>query len=215
MLIDIFNTLVKGLTVTVEVTVLAGLLAAAVAILAGTCRLSQRRSVRVGSGAYIEFFRGTSALVQLYLLYFALPLVGVSVSALMAGVIVIGLNVGSYGAEAVRGAVLSVPTGQREAATVLGFSRWAQFRHVVFPQALIVLLPAAGNLLIDTLKLTSLVSLVTLSDVTFQGQQLRLNGSSPVAVFGVMLAVYLGLSSIIASGIAWLERRARRGLHVA
>lgn len=209
---EIFAALLDGAGVTISVWFLAALLAVPVAIVAGAARLSRLPLVRMLAGVYIEFFRGTSALVQLFFLFFVLPFFGLPLSPFAAGVLALGLNEGSYGAEVVRGALQAVPKGQREAATVLGMSRWARFRRVIFPQALVLILPPAGNLAIDLLKLTSLVSLVTLSDITFEGQQLRLSAGDPLAVFGVLLVIYFVLATLIAAGFRVLERRARRGL---
>lgn len=209
---EIFKSLMGGAGVTVGVWVLAALLAVPVAFAAGIGRLSSSRLVRLIAGVYIEFFRGTSALVQLFTLYFVMPFFGVSLSPLFAGVIALGLNEASYGADVVRGAIQGVPKGQTEAATVLGMGARTRFRRVVLPQALVLMLPPAGNLAIDLLKLTSLVSLVTLSDITFEGQQLRLGAGDPVVIFCVLLVIYYVLSTIIAFTFRAMERRARRGL---
>jgi polar amino acid transport system permease protein len=209
---EIFKTLMNGAGVTILVWTLAAMLAVPVAFAAGTGQLSSSRAVRTVATVYIEIFRGTSALVQLFTLFFVMPFFGLSLSPLVAGILALGLNEASYGADVVRGAIQAVPKGQAEAATTLGMRPWARFRRVVLPQALVLMLPPAGNLAIDLLKLTSLVSLVTLSDITFQGQQLRLGAGDPVVIFIVLLSIYFALSSIIAFGIRLLERRARRGL---
>jgi polar amino acid transport system permease protein len=141
-----------------------------------------------------------------------MPFFGISLSPLIAGVIALGLNEASSGADVVRGAIQGVPKGPKEAATALGMGSWTRFRRVVLPQALVLMLPPASNLAIDLLKLTSLVSLVTLADITFQGQQLRLGAGNPIVIFCVLLAVYYVLSTVIAFAFRALERRARRGL---
>jgi polar amino acid transport system permease protein len=209
---EIFKTLMNGAGVTILVWTLAALLAVPVAFAAGTGQLSSSRAVRAVSSLYIEIFRGTSALVQLFTLFFVMPFFGLSLSPLVAGILALGLNEASYGADVVRGAIQAVPKGQGEAATALGMRPRVRFRRVILPQALVLMLPPAGNLAIDLLKLTSLVSLVTLSDITFQGQQLRLGAGDPVVIFIVLLGIYFVLSSLIAFGISMLERRARRGL---
>jgi polar amino acid transport system permease protein len=204
-------SLLDATLVTLEVTCLAALVAAVIALLAGTGRLSNSALVRAVSGFYVELFRGTSALVQLYFLYFVLPFAGVSLSPLAAGVLALGLNTGSYGAEIVRGAVQAVPAAQREAAAALDVPRWPTFRHVILPQALVVILPSAGTLLIDLLKLTSLVSLITLHDLTFEAQRVRLATGDTVEAFAAVLVIYFVLASAIDAGVRLLERRARRG----
>lgn len=202
-----------GAGITVLVWVLAAALAVPAALASGMARLSGSRIVRFIAGIYIEFFRGTSALVQLFILFFVMPFFGLTLSPLVAGIVTLGLNEGSYGADVVRGAIQAVPKGQSEAAVTLGMSRWARFRRVILPQAFVEMLPPAGNLAIDLLKLTSLVSLVTLADITFQAQGLRLGAGDPLVIFAVLLAVYFVLSSIITFAFSALERRARRGLH--
>jgi polar amino acid transport system permease protein len=206
-----FSTLLSGVPVTLEVTVLAGLLTVVASVIAGAGRLSRRRVIRFLAGVYIEVFRGSSAIVQLYIAYYALPLWGLTLTPLTAGVVVLGLNAGAYGAEVVRGAILAVPQEQREAATALSIRSWPTFRRVIFPQALTIILPSMGNLLIDLLKTSSLVSLVTLSDVTFQAQQLRLTSGKTAAIFGLTLLIYLVLASVIDVGVKWAERRVGRG----
>src|SRR5690606_242356 len=111
--------------------------------------------LRAVSTAYVELFRGTSVLVQLFFLYFALPHFGLRLTALSAGVAALGLNAGAYGAEVVRGAMAGVPRGQRDAAQALGFSERQIRLRILLPQALPAMLPPAGNLLIELLKNTA------------------------------------------------------------
>jgi len=199
--------LLSGVPVTIGVTLLGSALCVAVSIVAGLARLSRVWVVRAVTGCFIEVFRGSSVIVQLYIAYYVLPVWGVTLSPFYASAAVIGLNCGAYGAEVVRGAILAVPKGQRDAAAALNFSRWQTFRRVVFPQALVILLPSLGTLLIDLLKSTAAVSLVTLVDVTFVAQQLRLTTGNTAAVYGIALVIYFLLSSAIDLGVKALERR--------
>ncbi|HYO60775.1 MAG TPA: ectoine/hydroxyectoine ABC transporter permease subunit EhuC [Actinomycetota bacterium] len=201
------EALLSSVPVTVEVFVFGALVCVAVAVLAGLGRLSQRWIVRTVVGCFIEVFRGSNVLVQLYIAYYVLPVWGVTLSPFQASVAVLGLNCGAYGAEVVRGAILAVPAGQRDAAAALDFSGWQTLRRVVFPQALVIMLPSLGTLLIDLLKGTAIVSLVTLVDVTFTAQQLRLTGESTAAVYGLALVVYFVLASIVDVAVKYLERR--------
>lgn len=204
------DELLSGVPVTVEVSVLGALVCVAVAVIAGLGRLSRRWIVRAVAGCFIEVFRGSSVIVQLYIAYYVLPVWGVTLSPFYASVAVIGLNCGAYGAEAVRGAILAVPVGQRDAATALNFSRWQTFRRVVFPQAVVIMLPSLGTLLIDLVKSTAIVSLVTLVDVTFTAQQLRLTTGNTAAVYGLALVVYFVLASIVDIAVKSFERRLGR-----
>lgn len=205
--LDLLPPLLDGLRVTLQLTVGGIAVAVLAALVAGLARLSPRVVLRWPALAYIETFRGTSALVQLFWVYFALPFIGIELDALTAGIVVLGLNIGSYGAEVVRGAVQAVPRGQREAAVALGFSPRQQLWRIVLPQALVAMLPPAGNLFIELLKATALVSMITLSELTFQAQVLRSSTLRTVEIFTLVLLIYFAVAQLIAYGMRTLERR--------
>lgn len=207
-----FELLMQGTLVTVQVTACAALLAAVVALVAGAARSSRHWVIRTAAGLFIEVFRGTSAVVQLYVAFFVLPLAGLALTPFLAGVLALGLNVGSYGAEIVRGGLAAVPIGQREAATALDMPPWQRFRYVILPEAMVIILRPAGNLLIDLLKGSSLVSLVTLADLTYQGQFVRSATGETAQIFLALLVIYFLLSSLVAWSVNVLDRRVRRGL---
>jgi len=209
--LDLLPHLLPGLGLTVALTVGGIVLATAAAVTAGLARLSPRLAVRAAATAYVETFRGTSALVQLFWFYFALPFVGVDLPAFWAGVLVLGLNTGAYGAEVVRGAMRSVPGGQVEAARALGFSRRQIRWRVVFPQAAVAMLPPAGNLAVELLKATALVSMITLAELTFRAQVLRSSTLRTVEIFAVVLVLYYGLARLLGIGFGALERRLGAG----
>ncbi len=207
------SLLLQGLWNTVLLTAAAAVVAAACALLAGMGRISRDPIVRAVSALYVELFRGTSALVQLFWFYFALPiLLGVSLPAFVAGVLVLGLNIGSYGAEVVRGAILAVPRSQHEAASALGFTRRQRMRYVVLPQAARAILPPAGNLLIELLKATALVSMITITDLTYAADRVREHTMQTGLVYGVTLLLYFTLALVITGGVRFLERRVSVGL---
>lgn len=207
--------LLRGARMTAEVWACAMVLSLIVALIVGLGRRSPRRPVRWLSTAYIEFFRGTSVLVQAFWIYFVLPEFGVSLTAFEAGVIALGLNVGAYGGELVRGAVGAVSRGQVEAAIALNMSRTLRMRRVILPQAIVALLPPLGNLMIELLKATSLISLVTLSELTFQAQVLRSQyGGDTVTIFVLVLIMYFLMAQVIAGVVRLLEQRVSRGLDV-
>lgn len=201
-----------GAWVTVKLTILGSALALVVAFVAGLGRLSRSAALRWTATAYIEFFRGTSIFVQLFWIYFVLPLTGVQLSPLQAGVMALGLNVGAYGAEVVRGAILAVPRDQYEACTAVNLTRFQRMRHVILPQALPLMLPTFGNNAIELLKATSVVSLISLADMTFQAQVVRSQTGNTLIPFAMILLIYFALSSIISFAIRRYERRVTRGL---
>jgi polar amino acid transport system permease protein len=213
-LAELTTPLLRGAGVTAKITALAIVVALIVAFTVGLARGSRRRLVRFIAAAYVEIFRGTSVLVQMYWFFFALPAFGLSLTPLAAGVLALGLNVGAYGAEVVRGAIQAVPRGQIEAAVALNMPASLRMRRVVLPQALVAMLPPFGNLMIELLKGTALVSLITLSDLTFQAQVLRSSTGRTVAVFSLTLLFYLVMSLIITSVVRLLERRVSFGLDV-
>lgn len=206
--------LIKGAKITVQVTVQAGILALAISVVVGVLRDVSNRFVRLPLTVYVEFFRGTSAFVQIYWVFFVLPLLGVHLSAVVAGTIVLGLNVGAYGSEVMRGALRAVPQGQREACTALNLTQWTTLTRILIPQALIRAIIPWGNLLIDLLKGTSLLSAITVTELAFAGRQSAAVLGSPMIIFGVVLLMYLVLAAPIAWVVKLMDDRVRRSLAV-
>lgn len=211
--IDILPQLLRGLWVTVGITAGGAALAIVCALLAGLGRLSVDPIVRWFSKVYIELFRGTSALVQLFWFYFALPLLlGIRLDAMLVGVLVLGLNIGAYGAEVVRSSIEATPSGQWQAAAALNLTRWHTMRYVVLPQAALRMLPPMGNLLIELLKSTALVSTITVADLTRVGQFVIDDTLRTVEVLSELLVLYFLLSLVITAAVRGLERRLSRGM---
>ena len=204
--------ILQGAVVTVQLTVMGSALALVMAFVAGLGRISRHMALRWLATAYIEFFRGTSIFVQLFFAYFVLPFMGISLTPLQAGVLSLGLNVGAYGAEVVRGAILSIGREQYEACVALNLSRWQCMRRVILPQALLVMLPTFGNNAIELLKATSIVSLISLADMTFQANIVRSQTGNTLVPFATILILYFAFAMIIAWAIRTLERRMARGL---
>lgn len=204
--------ILQGALVTVQLTLMGSVLALIMAFVGGLGRLSRFFAVRALATAYIEFFRGTSIFVQLFWAYFVLPVLGVSLTPLQAGVLALGLNVGAYGAEVVRGAIQSIGREQYEACVALNLGRWQGMRHVILPQAFLLMLPTFGNNAIELLKATSIVSLISLSDLTFQVQVVRAQTGSTLVPFTASLLIYFALAMLISWGMRTLERRLARGL---
>jgi polar amino acid transport system permease protein len=212
---NLWRALAEGSWVTIQVTLLAALLGTGLSVISGLAGMSPFRAVRWVNRVYVDFFRGTSAIVQLFWIFFALPLIGPTLSPLIAGVVTLGLNMGSYGSEVVRGAVRAVPAGQSEASIALNLTNFQRMRYIVFPQAAVAMLPPYGNLLIELLKGSALVSLITLSDLTFEVQKLRVNGAAPTAtLFTLALFIYFFLALALTAAVRSAERYLSRGLEV-
>ena len=163
------------------------------------------------ASTYVEVFRGTSALVQLFWLFFVLP-PGLSLEPFTVAVLGLGLNVGAYGSEVVRGAIQAVPRGQWEASTALNMTRPQMLRRIILPQAFVAMVPPWGNLFIELLKSTALVSLITLGDLAFRAQQMNQTTMRTIPIFTLVLLIYLAISLVITIGMRSLEGRLGKGL---
>ncbi|HWD01484.1 MAG TPA: ectoine/hydroxyectoine ABC transporter permease subunit EhuC [Amycolatopsis sp.] len=205
------STIADGLLLTVEATIGGIVLATALSFLAGLAMLSRFTAVRVITRVYVEIWRGTSEVVQLFWIYFALPvLTGFQILPLWAGIFVLGLNFGAYGAEIVRGAVQSVPREQREGCVALNFSPAQRMRRVILPQAFVDMVPPFNNLFIQLLKGTALLTFITVPEMTYQASQVlvtRYTGQAAL-IWTTVLVFYLVLSVLITTGMKVLERRA-------
>ncbi|HET6620025.1 MAG TPA: ectoine/hydroxyectoine ABC transporter permease subunit EhuC [Dongiaceae bacterium] len=204
--------LLQGAWLTLQIVVVGCLLAVIMATIAALCRLYGPRPLRWLAVAYVEFFRGTSALVQLFWLFFVLPDFGISMAPFTVAVLGLGLNVGAYGAEVVRGAIQGVQRGQWEATTALNMTRWQALRRIILPQAVVAMIPPWGNLFIDLLKSTALVSLITMSDLTFKAKTLNDFSLKTIPIFTLALLIYLVMSLVITIGMRRLERISLRGM---
>lgn len=210
---ELLPLLIQGAWVTIQVTFFGSLLAIVAAILAALGRMSPWRLVSWFSVTYIELFRGTSLLVQLFWLFFVLPLppFNLELSPYSVAIVGLGLHIGAYGAEVMRGAISSVAKGQYEAATALNFSAYKRFRRIILPQALLAAIPPGTNLLIELLKNTSLVSLITLSDLSFRARQLDQATFQTLEIFTLALVVYFILAQAINLGMRGIESRLASG----
>jgi polar amino acid transport system permease protein len=202
---------VTGVETTLLVTALSALVALIMAFIGGLGRISPSRFTRFIAGLYIEVFRGTSMVVQLFWIFFVLPTLGVELTPIEAGVVVFGLNVGAYSSEIVKGAIRAVPRAQWEAAIALNMSRTLRMRRIILPQAIPTMLPSFGNQLVDVLKATSLLSLINASDITREVNQLIVGGVLPfTGGYSLLLLMYFVLAMPLVAIIKRAESRGRR-----
>lgn len=209
-----YQNLLEGTWVTVQVILGSFALGTLMSLIMGVARLSDRRWVRGWALVYIEFARGISAIILLFIMFFAIPILfGLGgMSPMLAGILALGLNMGAYGAEVVRGAIQAVPRGQTEASIALNLTDGQRLRHVVLPQAIPIILPPYGNLTIEVLKGTALVALISLTDITrvmLVMRQNRVLSDDPVNVpflFINGLIIYLILAQIVAQLFKLAER---------
>lgn len=208
---EVIHSIVSGVETTLLVTVLSALLALLLAFIGGLGRISPSRFIRFIAGVYVEVFRGTSMVVQLFWIFFVLPTLGVKLSSLEVGVLVFGLNVGAYSSEIVKGAVQAIPRAQWEAAIALNMSRTLRMRRIILPQAIPTMLPSFGNQLVDVLKATSLLSLINAGDITRQVNQLVVDGTlSFTRGYSLLLLIYFVLAMPLVAVIKRAESYGRR-----
>lgn len=156
--------------------------------------------------AYIELIRNIPFLVQVFLLFFALPFAGIRLSPMTAGVIALSSYAAAYFSEIVRGGILSISTGQSEAARALGLSYGLTFWKVLLPQVVGYVLPAATNLTITLIKESAALSIITVGELTYMSQDVIGRTFAPVEVFTLIALVYWGLNALLAQVAAWLEK---------
>ena len=203
------ETISAGLLLTVQATVGGIVIATVLSFVAGLAMLSRWRLVRAMARVYVEIWRGTSEVVQLMWIYFVLPvLVGYQIVPLAAGIAVLGLNHGAYGAEIVRGAVQSVPREQYEGAIALNLTPRQRMVRVILPQALVEMVPPFNNLFIQLLKASSLLTIITVHEMTYQAREVLIDRfvSEAATIWIIVLLFYLALAVLITVGMRLLER---------
>ncbi|AZN73265.1 ectoine/hydroxyectoine ABC transporter permease subunit EhuC [Georhizobium profundi] len=213
---EYFAPLMRGAWVTIQLTVWSTIFGAMLSFAAGIGKVSGNGFARWISVVYIEIFRGTSLLVQLFWLFFALPVAGQAIgvdlrmSPVVAGVLALSLNIGAYGAEVVRGAIQSVSHDQYEAAKALNFTPRQALWRIALPQAIPEMMPTFGNLAVQNLKDTALVSLITLQDLAFRAEQLRNFTQDSTTIFTIVLFMYFGMALVLTAIMKLLERSVGR-----
>lgn len=202
--------LLEGAWMTVKISVLAMGLAMAVGLLLAVMRIYGPAPLGMLATAYVEIVRGTPLLIQLYLIYYGLPNLGIQLDAFVAGVIGLGLNYGANEAENYRAGIQAVPKGQSEASLALGMSRWQLLRHVVLPQSFRVALPPVTNDFIALFKDSSLVSVITLVELTKAYGMLASATYDYIGLGLVTAGVYLAISYPASLFARWTEAKLRR-----
>ncbi|MGX1670321.1 ectoine/hydroxyectoine ABC transporter permease subunit EhuC [Streptomyces sp. NPDC055400] len=202
-----------GIWVTIQLTVYSAALATVVAFGVGMARTHRLWIVRFVAGFYTEVFRGTSALILMFWIFFVLPqLAGWSLVPMWAAVLALGLSYGAYGAEVVRGALGAVAPAQREAGVALSFTPWQRMRLILLPQAVPEMIPPFSNLLIELLKGTALVSLLGIGDVSFAAYLVRLATQESAQIYAITLVIYFVIAFLLTRGMRALERKTKAGI---
>lgn len=195
------------LEVTIPLSLISFAIALVIAVAVALLRLYGPAPLKAIAWAYVQVFRGTPLVVQLFIVYFGLPNVGIVLDAFPAAVVTLALNTGAYASEAVRASILSIPRGQFEAAQTLNLARATTFRKVVAPQAMRIVLPPLANDFIDLVKGTSLVFAITLIDVFQVGRQIAGANFEPLIMYSLVALIYLALVALLSLGQNVLEKK--------
>ena len=208
-LVDSFPKLLGyGIRVTVPLTVISFALALVISLIVALIQYAQVRVLRQVCRFYIWITRGTPLLVQLYIVFFGLPSVGIVLDAFPAAAIVLGINEGAYMAETVRGALESVSVGQVEAGYCVGMNYLQIMIHVVLPQAFRTAFPTLGNSLISMLKETSMAATITVMEMFRQAQVINGRVYESLGLYCEVALIYLAFCTIL----TWLQRRGEKKL---
>lgn len=197
LLSSIWPILKAGLLVTIPLSLIAFAIALVIAVVTALARISNYRLLRWLFGAYIWVFRGTPLLVQLFIIFFGLPKMGITLDAWAAAIITFSLNTGAYASESIRASILAIPKGQWEAAESLGMTYWQMLRRVIAPQTVRISLPSVANDFIDLVKGTSLVASITLADLFMVGQQITARTYEPLMIYSLCAVIYLIFISVL------------------
>ena len=206
---QVFPFFVEAAWVTIQLSVLTTILGLILGALATAARMSRSRILRGLAAAYVSVIRGTPALIQLFLLYFGGPQIGIQLDAFQAGVIGLGVNAGAYMTETIRGAIIAVDRGQTEAARTIGMSRWQAMRHVILPQAMRLMIRPLGVNLNSLIKATALVAPISVVELTYTAQRYIGSTYRPFEMFLLAGILYLIIILSVGRLVSWLDRKAR------
>ncbi|WP_219834621.1 amino acid ABC transporter permease [Paenibacillus sp. R14(2021)] len=181
--------LLKGAYYTLLITIISMCFGLLIGIVVAIARLKGNLPVRWLARAYLSVIRGTPAYVQILIVYYGLVDYGITLGPLMAACVALSINVGAYLSETFRGAILSIPKGQTEAAYAAGMTPWQTLRRIIFPQAARVAIAPMGNTFIGMLKETALVSVITVTELVRSAQLL-------IAQYFVNMPFYLGIAAM-------------------
>ncbi|GGW78314.1 ectoine/hydroxyectoine ABC transporter permease subunit EhuC [Streptomyces lomondensis] len=209
----LWELVLKGVWVTIQLLVCSSLLAAAVSFVVGVARTHRLWIVRFLAGLYTEVFRGTSALVMIFWVFFVLPpAFGWQLVPLWAGTLALGLTYGAYGSEIVRGALNAVDPAQKEGGIALSFTPWQRMKLILLPQAVPEMIPPFSNLLIELLKGTALVSIMGMGDLAFSGNLVRLALQESAEIYTYILIVYFVIAFLLTRVMRGLEKKLKAGV---
>jgi polar amino acid transport system permease protein len=209
LILRVYPFFLQAALVTVQLSVLTCILGLICGAIGAFMRLSRLVPLRWFGAVYVSLFRGTPALIQVFILYFGGPQVGINLDAFTAGTIALGVNIGAYMTETIRGAILSVDKGQTEAARTLGMSKGETMRKVVLPQAARMMIRPLGVNINALIKGTALLAPISVIELTQTAQRFIGSTYKPFEMFLLAGILYMLFIYAVGLGINWLDRKAR------
>jgi len=209
LMMRVYPFFLEAAWVTIQLSVYTTILGLACGALGASARLSRHVWARMLGATYVSLFRGTPALIQLFILYFGGPQIGIQLNAFEAGVIGLGVNIGAYMTETMRGAIIAIDRGQREAARTLGMSSWQSMRKVILPQAARLMIRPLGVNINALIKGTALVAAISVVELTYTAQRYIGSTYKPFEMFLLSGVLYMIIIYGTGRAIAWLDRKAR------
>ncbi len=209
LILRIYPFFIEAAWVTVQLSILTALLGLICGALGAAARMSRLAVFRWIGATYVSIIRGTPALIQIFILYFGGPQIGIHLDSFAAGTIALGVNIGAYMTETIRGAIQSVDRGQTEAARTLGMSRWETMRKVVLPQAARMMIRPLGVNINALIKGTALLAPISVVELTYTAQRFIGSTYKPFEMFLLSGVLYMIIIYAVGQGINWLDRRAR------
>lgn len=207
LMLKVYPFFLEAAWLTILLSVLVSILGLILGAFGAAARLSRFAILRFIGAAYVSLFRGTPALIQLFILYFGGPQIGIQLDAFQAGVIGLGVNAGAYMTETIRGAIISIDKGQREAARTLGLSGWQAFYKVTLPQAARLMVRPLGVNLNMLIKSTALVAAISVVELTYTAQRYIGSTYKPFEMFLLAGVLYMAILYVTGKGVAWLDRK--------
>ena len=204
-----FSDFVRGAGVTLELTAVGLTLGFVLGLVLALAKIYAPRWLSAIATAYIEVFRGTPLLVQLFLIYYGLPSLGITLSQTLSAYLALGLNSAAYQAEYLRGAIQAIGPSQMMAGRSIGLSRWQTIRFIILPQALRLALPSWSNEPISLLKTTAVVFLIAVQDLMAKAKRAATITYNPIASYLAVAAVYLLMVFALNALLKWLERKTK------
>lgn len=209
-IISFSPTLLKGTAITIELTIISLVISLVIGMLVALGKITHNKIINSICNIYISIIRGTPLLVQLMYVYFVFPEFGITLSAFQAAVIALSVNESAYLAETFRAGILSVPTGQTEAAKAIGMNYAKSMRRIILPQAIKNVIPAIGNSAIVLIKNSSLAAVITVSELMHNGNLLAASTYQNIQIFTMVAVVYWILHYPLAVLVKYLEKRGNK-----